>query len=198
MKNKNVFLNLILLICFGLFISCGERRNDVTDKKETKTDSTKSNSKVVTKEEQSALTPDKVLTLLKTGNENYVKGQLTEQNILKQINEAAKGQYPKAVILSCIDSRVPVEKVFDQSIGDIFVARVAGNIVNPDILGSMEDGCGEAGGNIFVVLGHSECGAVKAAIDDVKLGNITELLSKLRPAINSLNSEKGDKTSKNK
>ncbi|MEP7145890.1 MAG: carbonic anhydrase family protein, partial [bacterium] len=128
----------------------------------------------------------------------FVKGDLTFTDYPKQIIETSNGQFPSAVILSCLDSRVPVEKVFDLGVGDIFVARVAGNIVNPDMLASMEFGCKVVGSKLIVVLGHTECGAIKAAIDNVKLGNITELLEKILPAIDSLSTFTGDKNSKNK
>ena len=113
------------------------------------------------------------------------------------MRDASFGQFPKAVILSCLDSRIPVEDVFDKGIGDIFVARVAGNIINDDILGSMEFGCKVSGAKLIVVLGHSSCGAVKAAIDNVKLGNITILLNKIKPAVMRSQNYTGEKTSKN-
>jgi len=151
---------------------------------------------VLTAEQQQALTPDAVIESLKQGNERYVNNDLTARDHTEQIRKAANGQYPKAVILSCLDSRVPVEDVFDKGIGDLFVARVAGNFVNEDILGSMEFGCKVAGSKVIMVLGHEHCGAVKAAIDDVKLGNITAMLTKIRPVVESSNYE-GEKTSKN-
>ncbi|MBK6506593.1 MAG: carbonic anhydrase [Ignavibacteria bacterium] len=185
-------LTLILFSAL-LFSSCSENK-----KEEVKQDEQVRLDKVMTQEEQKSLTPEKVLTLLKEGNDRFVKGELTVKDVPKQIIEASKGQYPKAVILSCLDSRVPIEKVFDRSIGDVFVARVAGNIVNTDILASMEYGCKVSGAKLIVVLGHSDCGAVKSAIDNVQLGNITELLAKIRPSIDSLGPYSGEKTSKNK
>jgi carbonic anhydrase len=181
---------LCILFTSLIFISCNEKKQE-----ETKVDKI---DKVVTQEEQRSLTPDKVLALLKEGNDRFVKGELTVKDIPKQIIEASKGQYPKAVILSCLDSRVPIEKVFDRSIGDVFVARVAGNIVNEDILASMEYGCKVSGAKVILVLGHTDCGAIKSAIDNVQLGNITELLAKIRPSIDSLGTYSGEKTSKNK
>ena len=138
---------------------------------------------VLTQEQQAAYTPQKVLDNLLAGNRRFVADDLTQRNHSQRIREAYEGQFPKAVILSCLDSRVPVEDVFDLGIGDIFVARVAGNFVNEDILGSMEFGCRVAGAKLIMVIGHTSCGAVKAAIDDVKLGNITPMLAKIRPAI---------------
>ena len=138
---------------------------------------------VLTREEQAALTPQAVLDTLLAGNERFVRNDLTQRNHSQRIREAYAGQFPKAVVLSCLDSRIPVEDVFDRGIGDIFVARVAGNFVNEDILGSMEFACHVAGAKLIMVIGHTNCGAVKAAIDDVKLGNITPMLAKIRPAI---------------
>ena len=138
---------------------------------------------VLTPEQQAAYTPQQVLDNLLAGNRRFVANDLTQRNHSQRIREAYEGQFPKAVILSCLDSRIPVEDVFDLGIGDIFVARVAGNFVNEDILGSMEFGCHVAGAKVIMVIGHTQCGAVKAAIDDVKLGNITPMLAKIRPAI---------------
>jgi carbonic anhydrase len=152
---------------------------------------------VLTAAEQEALTPDIVLEELKAGNAKFTNNELTARDNSAMVRKAATGQYPKAVILSCLDSRVPVEDVFNEGIGDLFVGRVAGNIVNDDLLGSMEYGCKVAGAKLIVVLGHGSCGAVKAAIDNVQLGNITTLLSKIRPAVDSSNDYQGDKSSKN-
>lgn len=152
---------------------------------------------VLSQEQQNALTPTEVLNILKEGNDDFVNDRLTVRNTSSRIRAAAMSQYPKAVILSCLDSRVPVEDVFHRGIGDIFVARVAGNIENEDILGSMEFGCKVSGAKLILVLGHEHCGAIKSAIDDVKLGNITPLLAKIRPAVTSLTGFSGDKSSKN-
>ena len=138
---------------------------------------------VLTRKQQTGYTPQKVLDELLAGNRRFLADDLTQRNHSQRIREAYEGQFPKAVILSCLDSRIPVEDVFDLGIGDIFVARVAGNFVNEDILGSMEFGCRVAGAKLIMVIGHTSCGAVKAAIDDVKLGNITPMLAKIRPAI---------------
>ncbi|MFD0799145.1 carbonic anhydrase family protein [Maribacter chungangensis] len=151
---------------------------------------------VLTADEQAALTPDSVIQSLQEGNQRFVEGDLTARDHTEQIRKTVGGQFPKAVILSCVDSRVPVEDVFDKGIGDIFVARVAGNFVNEDILGSMEFGCKVSGSKVILVLGHEHCGAVKAAVDNVKLGNITAMLSKIRPAVASV-AYNGDRSSKN-
>ena len=150
------------------------------------------------KEEQQKLTPNEVLDILKKGNQEFVEDNLTVRNNSDRIRTAVLGQYPLAVVLSCLDSRVPVEDVFHRGIGDMFVSRVAGNIVNEDILGSLEYACKVSGSKLIVVLGHTHCGAIQSAIDDVKMGNITSLLSKIKPAVEKANSfYKGDKSSKN-
>lgn len=154
-------------------------------------------SSVLTREQQARLTPQAVLDELLAGNQRFIKDDLTQRNHSLQVREAFAGQFPKAVILSCLDSRIPVEDVFDRGIGDIFVARVAGNFVNEDILGSMEFACHVAGAKLIMVLGHTHCGAVKAAIDDVRLGNITPMLAKIRPAIERGRPFEGRKASDN-
>lgn len=148
--------------------------------------------KTHTKEFQENLTPETALTVLKEGNERFVKNLKTQRNHLDLVEETSDGQFPFAVVLSCIDSRVPAELVFDQGIGDIFSVRIAGNIVNEDILGSIEYGCAVAGSKILTVLGHTKCGAVTAACQNVELGNITALLNKVKPAIATVESEKGN------
>ncbi len=152
---------------------------------------------LLTAAEQQALTPDMVIQSLKDGNKHYRDNTLTVNFDSAMVYNSSQGQYPSAAILSCIDSRVPVEIVFDQGLGDLFVARVAGNVVNDDILGSLEYSCKVSGAKLVLVLGHKYCGAVKAAIDDVKLGNITELLTKIKPAVAKSQDFAGDKISKN-
>lgn len=153
--------------------------------------------KVLTLEEQQALTPDMVIQSLKDGNRRFVNNDLTARDHSAMVREAAVGQFPKGVILSCIDSRIPVEDIFDKGIGDLFVTRMAGNFVNADILGCMEFGCKVSGAKMILVLGHESCGAIKAAIDDVKLGNITAMLANIRPVVAKSNDFKGEKTSQN-
>jgi carbonic anhydrase len=139
--------------------------------------------KTLTKEMQSAITPTMALGLLKDGNRRFMNNLKINRNLLQQANETSDGQHPFAIILSCIDSRTSAELIFDQGLGDIFSVRIAGNIVNEDILGSMEFACKVAGSKIIVVLGHAKCGAVKGACDHVEMGNLTALLSKLQPAV---------------
>lgn len=137
----------------------------------------------IDKETQSALTPDNVIDDLIQGNQRFVKDSMQARAYQKQRESTVSGQYPKAAVLSCIDSRVPVETIFDQGIGDLFVARVAGNFENTDILGSLEYSCKVAGSKLIFVLGHESCGAVKAACDGVELGNITPMLNNILPAV---------------
>jgi carbonic anhydrase len=139
--------------------------------------------KTLTKEMQNAISPSMALDLLKDGNRRFVNNLKINRNLLQQANETSDGQHPFAVILSCIDSRTSAELIFDQGLGDVFSVRIAGNIVNEDILGSMEFGCKVAGAKIIVVLGHTKCGAVKGACDNVTLGNLTSLISKIKPAV---------------
>ena len=137
----------------------------------------------INKEVQSALTPSGVLEDLLEGNQRFTNNNLQSADYNALVQDTVGGQFPKAVVLSCIDSRVPVEQVFDQTIGDIFVARVAGNFENTDILGSLEYSCAVAGSKLILVLGHESCGAVKAACDGVELGNITAMLANITPAV---------------
>ena len=139
-----------------------------------------------TKETQDQINPSGAIGLLQEGNRRFVERKMADRDLLVQVKQTATGQYPFATILSCIDSRVSAELVFDQGVGDIFSARVAGNIVNEDVLGSMEFACKLAGTKVVVVLGHTACGAVKGACDDARLGNLTALVSKIKPAVNAV------------
>lgn len=139
--------------------------------------------KTLNKELQSSITPRKALDLLKEGNNRFINNLKAHRDLLEQVNDTRDGQWPFATILSCIDSRTSAELIFDQGLGDIFSVRIAGNIVNTDILGSMEFACKVAGSKLIVVLGHTKCGAIKGACDHVEMGNLTELLSKIQPAV---------------
>jgi len=153
----------------------------------------------ITKEVQNNLAPQNILKDLLDGNTRFVEDKQQQIDNKALINQTVSGQFPKAVILSCIDSRVPVETIFDQAIGDIFVARVAGNFENVDILGSLEYSCKVAGSKLIFVLGHESCGAVKAACDGVELGNITAMLHNIMPAVKkSTNEVAGETNSTNK
>tara|TARA_B100000795_G_C22805217_1_gene444383 strand:+ start:5796 stop:6425 length:630 start_codon:yes stop_codon:yes gene_type:complete len=146
--------------------------------------------KAHTKETQAEITPQKSLTFLKEGNLRFQNNLKANRNLLEQVNDTSDGQFPFATILSCIDSRVSAELVFDQGLGDIFSVRIAGNFVNEDILGSMEFACKLAGTKLIVVLGHTSCGAVKGACDNAKMGNLTKLLEKITPAVNAVTEPK--------
>ncbi|PRY07422.1 carbonic anhydrase [Pontibacter ummariensis] len=151
-----------------------------------------------TKETQQSLTPEKALEILKEGNERFVNNLKANRNLLQQVNETSEGQFPFATILSCIDSRTSAELIFDQGLGDIFSIRIAGNILNEDILGSMEFGCKAAGSKLLVVLGHTKCGAIYGACNHVDMGNLTTLLKKVKPAMDSeKDTPEGERTGSN-
>jgi carbonic anhydrase len=153
--------------------------------------------RTLTKELQNAITPTIAVDLLKAGNNRFINNLKVSRNLLQQANETSDGQHPFAVILSCIDSRTSAELIFDQGLGDIFSVRIAGNILNEDILGSMELGCKLEGAKILVVLGHTRCGAVKGACDHVEMGNLTALLTKIRPAVEDETTIKENRNSYN-
>ncbi|MHA7842007.1 MAG: carbonic anhydrase family protein [Winogradskyella sp.] len=152
--------------------------------------------KAHTRETQATMTPEKALQYLKEGNIRFQKNLKANRNLLEQVNDTAEGQFPFATILSCIDSRVSAELVFDQGLGDIFSIRIAGNFVNQDILGSMEFACKLAGTKLIVVLGHTSCGAVKGACDHARMGNLTALINKIEPAVYAVD-EPEDKSVRN-
>lgn len=153
--------------------------------------------RTLNKELQQQISPRKALSLLKEGNSRFVNNLKLHRNLLEQVNDTSDGQWPFATILSCIDSRTSAELIFDQGLGDVFSIRIAGNVANTDILGSMEFACKVAGSKLIVVLGHTKCGAVKGACDHVEMGNLTELLSKLQPAVYQEQQTKENRTSSN-
>ena len=151
-----------------------------------------------TSETQSGITPATAVNMLKQGNARFTSRQPVNRDLLQQVDQTATGQYPFASVVSCIDSRIPTEIIFDQGIGDIFNARIAGNFINEDILGSLEFACKLAGSKVIVVMGHTSCGAVKGACDHAKLGNLTQMLDKIMPAVNAVETPDGtDRSSKN-
>jgi carbonic anhydrase len=150
-----------------------------------------------TKASQAAMTPQQALAELKAGNARFVAGHPLKRNLPADVKTTASGQYPIAVVLSCVDSRQPIEIVLDQGIGDIFSARVAGNVLNEDVLGSMEFACKVSGAKLIAVIGHTNCGAIKGAVDDVQLGNLTGLLAKIKPAMDAVPAAVQPRTSKN-
>ncbi len=155
--------------------------------------------KAQTKETQSALSHQQILDLLKDGNGRFLHNKKLDRNLQQQVDETSGGQFPFATVLSCIDSRIPVETIFDQGIGDLFSVRIAGNFVNDDILGSMEFACKLAGSKVLLVMGHTSCGAVKGACDGAELGKLTGMLDKIKPAVNAIENPKeaSERTSAN-
>ena len=189
-----LFKIIFSLFVTGLLITaCTEKSYDQNMQVATAT----LTSNVITDNDQDKLTPEQIIQGMKEGNERYANNALTPRDYQAQVKATAKGQYPEAIVISCVDSRVPVEKVFDKGVGDIFVARVAGNFVNEDILGSSEFATAVAGSKVVVIMGHEACGAVKAAIDGVEMGNITAMLDKIEPAIEMTASYQGDRSTAN-
>jgi carbonic anhydrase len=197
--NKSLLKFGLCALIIQLFGACGSSTKNVAAVAKPQTVAHNHNhNHVLTKAEQDALTPEMVLKEFIDGNRRFETGNVTEREHSEEIRKIATGgQYPKAMVLSCLDSRVPVEDVFDQGIGDVFVGRVAGNFVNTDLLGSMEFACKVAGAKLILVMGHQHCGAVKGAIDDVQLGNITAMLANIKPAVAMSQSFEGEKSSKN-
>ena len=196
---KNLIKFTVFVVTVQLFTGCILSTKNGSSQTIEETQKTNfRHSHVLTKTEQDSLTPDQVLQQFKDGNERFKTGNVTQREHSEEIRKAATdGQFPKAMVLSCLDSRVPVEDVFDQGIGDVFVGRVAGNFVNTDLLGSMEFACKVAGAKLIIVMGHQHCGAVKGAIDDVQLGNITSMLANIKPAVEMSKNFEGEKSSKN-
>lgn len=198
---KNNYLKLSLLCLSVIMVSCKENK-ETTDIKEGESATTINVDKpiqnhIVTAEDQAKFTPDEILADFKAGNERFRNNNLTVRDHDEQLRKSAEGQFPKAFILSCVDSRVPVEDVFDQGIGDVFVGRVAGNFADENMLGSMEFACKVAGAKVIMIMAHQHCGAVKATIDNVDLGNITSLVDNIKPAIAMSSSFTGEKKVKN-
>lgn len=194
---KNLLKLAAVLVVFTLFGACGTGNKNISNIEKTSIEA-QIGRHVLTKSEQDLLTPEKVLQEFIDGNKRFESGNVTQRLHSDEIRKIATGgQFPKAMVLSCLDSRVPVEDVFDQGIGDVFVGRVAGNFVNTDLLGSMEFACKVAGAKLIIVMGHQHCGAVKGAIDDVHLGNITAMLANIKPAVAMSQNFEGEKSSKN-
>ncbi len=191
-------LAVTLLLCSTVLFSCKEetKKTDETVTVQEPIDEQQAMTDVMTKEAQEKLTPQMVIDDFKAGNKRFVNQETTNRNHGEQIRKTALAQYPKAIVLSCVDSRVPVEDLFDQGIGDVFVGRVAGNFVNEDLLGSMEFATKVAGAKLVIIMGHKYCGAVMGAIDNAELGNITAMLENIKPAVNAVE-EPQDKTIRN-
>jgi len=150
----------------------------------------------LTKEQRDKMTPDEIIQEMKAGNERFRSGKPQHRDLMSEARATAKGQYPAAIVLSCVDSRAPAELILDFGIGDIFSSRVAGNVADEDVFGSMEFACAVAGSKVVLVMGHTSCGAVKGVIDGVELGNLTALLAKMRPAVGATHYT-GERTAKN-
>lgn len=200
MKNL-VKYSAILIVSLSLFSCAGDKKTDKIESVTVETLIQQPIKSILTAEEQSKMSPDEIIGRLKKGNENFVSNNLTQRDHSSQRREAMIGQYPKAIVLSCVDSRVPVEDVFDLGIGDIFVARVAGNIENADIVGSMEFATAVAGSKVVIVMGHTACGAVKHAVDNtnaasMEMGSLQNLLDEIKPSVNAT-PKKGEVSSKN-
>lgn len=179
-----------MALVIGMIVAgCGAEQNTRQGASETVTTALDSN-------RQAAMKPDDVLRELQAGNQRFVENTMVKRDLREQVKATASGQYPAAVVLSCIDSRIPTEMVLDQGIGDIFNARVAGNIVNKEILGSMEFATAVAGAKLVVVMGHTACGAVKGACDGVQLGNVTSLVDNIQPSVQAVTAEAGSCQSK--
>ncbi|WP_291143685.1 carbonic anhydrase family protein [Flavobacterium sp. UBA7680] len=190
MKTKILSIcgSAVLLILF----SCNDKGKDCPETPALR-------ERIITAKEQAALTPEAVIKSLKEGNALFVANNVTARDHSAMVRNAVQGQFPKAVILSCLDSRIPVEDVFNKGIGDLFVGRVAGNFANTDLLGSMEFGCKLMGAKVVIVLGHESCGAITSAINNnVTLGNLPAMLENIRPAVTNSQDFSGDKTSANK
>lgn len=189
--NKKIIVATIGILFIAL-CSCQQTHQNDQQKETSRAEKTKS---VMTKQEQEKMTPSEALADLLAGNERYIAGTMIERDLPQQVAATTSGQYPKAVILACIDSRVPVEYIFDQGIGDLFVVRVAGNIEDEVLLGSIEYGVGIAGSKLVMVLGHENCGAIKSAIKKVDVGssNVTELLDEIEPAIEETEGQRDEK-----
>jgi carbonic anhydrase len=194
MKHLSIAMKGLLPAILLIFTAC----SNADMNSQSAASETELSDDVMTQEDQEAITPEEILAGMQEGNERYVNNDLTPRDYSAQVSQTTDGQYPEAIVISCVDSRVPVEQVFDKGVGDIFVARVAGNFVNEDILGSTEFATAVAGSKVIVVMGHEHCGAVKSAIDEVEMGNITAMLDKIEPAVDMAAEEyEGETTSAN-
>lgn len=198
MKNQLIYSTAFVTAMLLLAACNSENKNASVETQVKKTEESNRIRSIMTKADQDSLTPEAVLQDFIIGNKRFTSGDVTQREHSEDIRKTVTGgQYPKAMVLSCLDSRVPVEDVFDQGLGDVFVGRVAGNFVNTDLLGSMEFACKVAGAKLIIVMGHQHCGAIKGAIDDVKLGNITAMLENIKPAVAMSRNFSGLKTSQN-
>ena len=195
MKNSSKLIYVLLCLLF-IQSGCSKEQQKV---QEPVSSEVKRNDSALTKERQSNLTIDEIIQQFKDGNERFLKGTTIQNDFHKQVEQTgSQGQFPKAIVLSCIDSRAPAEVIFDKGIGDIFGTRVAGNYADEGIIGGIEYACKVAGAKVIIVLGHTDCGAVKSACDNVKLGNITYVMDEIKPAVDSVKGIAGERNSANK
>ncbi len=195
MKNSSKLIYVLLCLLF-IQSGCSKEQQKV---QEPVTSEVKRNDSALTKERQSNLTIDEIIQHFKDGNERFLKGTTIQNDFHKQVEQTgSQGQFPKAIVLSCIDSRAPTEVIFDKGIGDIFGTRVAGNYADEGVIGGIEYACKVAGAKVIIVLGHTDCGAVKSACDNVKLGNITYVMDEIKPAVDSVKGIAGERNSANK
>jgi carbonic anhydrase len=191
--NFNVAALIVFLMAGVVLTSCSPQKSGNTENNSA----VKTETITQTSESQSKITPEQAVAMLKEGNERFTSETMINRDLLAQVKQTGSGQYPFAAVVSCVDSRIPTEIVFDQGIGDIFNARIAGNFVNTDIIGSLEFATKVAGSKAIIVMGHTECGAVKGACDHVKLGNLTATLSNILPAVEGVTGITENRTSKN-
>ena len=195
MKNSSKLIYVLLCLLF-IQSGCSKEQQKV---QEPVSSEVKRNDSALTKERQSNLTIDEIIQQFKDGNERFLKGTTIQNDFHKQVEQTgSQGQFPKAIVLSCIDSRAPAEVIFDKGIGDIFGTRVAGNYADEGVIGGIEYACKVAGAKVIIVLGHTDCGAVKSACDNVKLGNITYVMDEIKPAVDSVKGIAGERNSANK
>ena len=195
MKNSSKLIYVLLCLLF-IQSGCSKEQQKV---QEPVSSEVKRNDSALTKERQSNLTIDEIIQQFKDGNERFLKGTTIQNDFHKQVEQTgSQGQFPKAIVLSCIDSRAPAEVIFDKGIGDIFGTRVAGNYADEGVIGGIEYACKVAGAKVIIVLGHTDCGAVKSACDNVKLGNITYVMDEIKPAVDSVKGIPGERNSANK
>jgi len=195
MENSSKLIYVLLCLLF-IQSGCSKEQQKV---KEPVSSEVKRNDSALTKERQSNLTIDEIIQQFKDGNERFLKGTTIHNDLHKQVEQTgSQGQFPKAIVLSCIDSRAPAEVLFDKGIGDIFGTRVAGNYADEGVIGGIEYACKVAGAKVIIVLGHTDCGAVKSACDNVKLGNITYVMDEIKPAVDSVKGIAGERNSANK
>lgn len=192
LQPKQAISALAIIVMMLLPFLCHSQNSFLTSSMKSSSENT-----VMTKDAQTSITPQEALQKLKEGNQRFISGNTIERNLKNELETTTKGQFPYAIVLSCVDSRTSSELIFDEGFGNIFSTRIAGNFVNTDILGGMEFACKLAGSKLVVVVGHSKCGAISGACDNFKLGNLTHLIDQLKPAVNNIKNIEGERNSLN-